>query len=299
MNRITALLVCLFVVVIVNFSDAAIFSGNDSLKKITVTDVHFGVVTPYTQFGNISVNEVRRLTARSYLLQTDLTGYSYNCYREVEASRVDFGFSLGNYLKKDEKYTYRINFGLSFNSANPVIGNFTRTDTIPYDTLTSSQTGNVIYVKKLTTNTYDIYYYSNRICFDINAVVSTSPLKRFSFYAGLGIVYGMGLSASTEINYMKYYGYTPDIYDNNWEMQTEAEFTNESLENSTGYSLGFYVPIGMQFRFGKQAKFWKRFYMYYEFVMGMNSEYIPELGQYTGFYPGMRCGWKYYIGKLE
>ncbi len=98
---------------------------------------------------------------------------------------------------------------------------------------------------------------------------------------------------------MKYYGYTPDIYNNNWEMQSEAEYTNETLENSPGYSMGFYVPIGVQYRFGKKVKFWKRFYMYYELVLGVNSEYIPELGQYTGFYPGLRCGWKYYIGKLE
>jgi len=270
---------------------------NDSNRTINVTDLFFGGISSYSNLSNISLYEMRKLTARSVLLQTDLSGHNYNSYFSPEDGSAYFGFSIGKSLNKSDVITYRLNFAISYSNTNTLYAGLYRTDSIPFDTLTSSQTGNVYYVKKLTNDSYNIYYESGKFTIDVNGIVSTNPLKRFSFYAGFGLSYGIGLTASTEITHNNYSFYSPSLNYGNPDFNDN--FVSESFKNQSGFSFSLYVPIGVQFRFGKQSKFWKRLYMYYEFDAGMSSEYIPELGSYTGFYPGSRFGYKYHIGRLD
>lgn len=292
------LLLAIFVVFIgwSNSAEAAL-NKKDSLNNFCVSDIYFGGISSYSNLSNIALYEIRKLTARSVLLNTNLTNHHYNSYIGTEACRPYFGFSIGENLTERYNYIYRINFAFSLSNSNHIYAGFYRTDSIPYDTLTSSQTGNVFYVKKMIIDEYNIYYQSNKLIIDVNGIVSTNPLKRFSFYAGLGLSYGIGLSASTEVTHNTFTRYSAPAYYNN--SDHNGYFEVETFKNQNGYSFGVYVPLGVQFRIWKTAKFLKRLNIYCEFELEVNTECIPELRKYTGFYPSYRAGWRYNIGKMQ
>lgn len=273
--------------------------AEDDTTRYAITGIYMGGQTPYFTDRDLSVNDLRRLTLPSAMLNKDLSGYRYMSYSEQENARFLMGLTANRPIKNEDRYFISFRLGLSYSSTSPLYASFSKTDSIPFDTLTSSQTGNVIYVKKLISDYYNAYYQTDRLGINAGALIGTSPLRRFSFYTGLGLHYELVLNASTYLYHSSYIEYKPfGIYNTSSEHQYLPD-EEEIIRNRSGYSIMLYVPIGCQFRFGKKAAFWKRLYAYYEFTLGMYSEEIPELGTRTGFSPGFSGGYRYYFGKME
>src|SRR5690606_33840629 len=134
----------------------------------------------------------------------------------------------------------------------------------PYDTLTSSQTGQVVYIDSVYTQNYSMDYVSEQLRLDGSVIFRTNPEGRWSLYAGIGFTVGLSVNATTEIYYSKY-GRIETRYPNG---QTSHSYQyyypgsyiskTETFRNKTNFSVSPYIPMGVDFRIGKKREFWKR-----------------------------------------
>lgn len=286
----------LFLLLVVCFS-LSVRGAGDSIRY-SVTGVFLGGVDPWYSSRTLSIQETRSLAMPSVLLSGDLDGYRFMTFNGTESPRFVMGVNVSRPYSSNDMYTLSFRFGLSYTSSSPYYASFEKSDTIPYDTLTSQQTGNVIYVKKIVSDGYYMSYSCDRLGIHASALIGTNPLRRFSFYTGLSLHYDLTLSASTYIYYTEHTEYLPYGMFNNEYGYSYLPDKEETIRNRTGYAAVVNIPLGMQFRFGKKVPFWKRLYAYYEFSMGMYFEEIPELGTRSGFAPGFMGGYRYYFGKL-
>jgi hypothetical protein len=281
------------------FSLTVSVRAEEDTTRYTITSIFMGGQSPYFSNRSISVHDIRRLTLSSSMLNRDLSGYRYMSYSEQENARFLLGLTANRPIRNGDRYFISFRLGFTYSSTTPLYAAFSKTDSIPFDTLTSSQTGNIIYVKKVNSDYYNANYQTDRLGINAGALIGTSPLRRFSFYTGLGLHYELVLNASTHIYHSAYTEYKPYGIYNSTSDYHYLPVEEEIIKNRSGYSMMIYVPIGCQFRVGKKAAFWKRLYAYYEFTLGMYSEEIPELGTLTGFSPGFSGGYRYYFGKME
>ncbi|KRP10370.1 MAG: hypothetical protein ABR95_12205, partial [Sphingobacteriales bacterium BACL12 MAG-120813-bin55] len=170
---------------------------------------------------------------------------------------------------------------------------------VPFDTLTSASTGQTLYVDSVTIENYNMNYSSEQLRFDGSFIYRTNPAARWSMFTGAGITAGLAITTYTDIYYSKY-GRTDTRYAN--ETQSSSfSYSNfissksESFQNRTTFGASAYVPLGIDFRIGKDKEFWKRTHLFYEIRPGINFTAIPELhtvanvSLQSGF--GLRVSW--------
>jgi hypothetical protein len=154
------------------------------------------------------------------------------------------------------------------------------TETAPYDTLTSSQTGQQIFIDSSYNRSYDMNYSTQQLRLDGAIIFRMFPEKRWSLHTGLGASVGMSYRSTTTLQYSAYssvpggngYSYT-------------GEESNETFTNKNSMAASLYVPFGIDFGLGKKRAFWMPFHLYTEIRPTLNLNSIHELG--TSFSTGM------------
>ena len=61
----------------------------------------------------------------------------------------------------------------------------------------------------------------------------------------------------------------------------QGENIVEYFQNKMNFSTAIFIPMGVDFRMGKNREFWKRLHLYYEMKPSITYTAIPELKRIT------------------
>ncbi|HLV43179.1 MAG TPA: hypothetical protein VKY37_12935 [Brumimicrobium sp.] len=274
----------LYAFILILFSFSAFGQDEKPVKRIAITDVQVYGGMLFKNDINGTLSDFRSLAPQSYLLNKDFSNFSQE---ERKGSSGDMGSSImiGIQFRDKNNSTYRANpflrLGFNYSAGSTIAGSMRSSSITPYDTLTSSQTGNAIYVDSTESNSYGMFYSSDQLRFDGSLIFRTNPDARWSVYAGVGVTVGISLNASARIHYTKrrdvnMHGYGAGNPSGSHYI-SPTEFKYEELRNKTNFSLSTYVPLGIDFRLSNRNKFWSRIHLFYEVKPAVNFVSIPEL----------------------
>lgn len=122
-------------------------------------------------------------------------------------------------------------------------------------------------------------YSSQQLRLESSVIFRTNPAKRWSLYAGAGLSFGLSYKAETYINYFAYSSVSglASEYSGSQNYQSKTEHFKNKMTTSTS----LFVPMGVDFRIGKNREFWKRIHLYYEMKPSVTFTSIPELNTFT------------------
>lgn len=256
------------------------------IKRMAIHD--FYVQPGMVLQGNANANlaDFQKMAPQSSILKTDLSGYSKSGGFGFDADAmltVLMGIQFSDKQKTAYKKNPLLRVGISYLSGGIINGYFNQNMTKPYDTLTSSQTGQVVYRDSIINRSVSMNYRSQQIRLDASFIFRTNPEARWSLYAGIGVTAGVSLNASTNISYSSSNTISNDNNSSNGGFfgnyySGPSNYRTENHENSTNIGASVYIPMGVDFRLGRKREFWKRTHLFYEARPGINMNSIPELG---------------------
>ena len=273
------------------------------VNRINVRDIW--IQLGYFNEGNSNgtLAEFKTLAPESVLLNNDMTGFSQRNGFMSTGTSV-FSVMLGIQFSDKQKTIYKANpllrIGISYFSGTSLTNSLFKEVRRPYDTLTSTQTGQTIYIDSVTTERYRMNYLSDQIRIDGSLIFRTNPEARWSWYAGIGISAGLSINAKTEISYDTEGVKETSSSSGGTSHSFEGYFGSDNrkvefFRNKNNFGVSTYIPMGVDFRIGKKSEFWKMTHLFYELRPGINITSIPELRTMTNAYfqqgIGVRVSW--------
>jgi hypothetical protein len=272
-----------------NFSSQA----QEGSKKMRISEFHLQNGMGINSTQNLTLSDFQNLAPNSILLQNDLSGFNSNAYgmyngyysygpgifarnRMLNTSSYQ-SLQLGITFKDNPNPIWRI--GISHGSTSTLSSGYSKDFVTRFDTLTSSQTGEEFYVDSVRTKNYFMQYNAEQLHLETSLIYRTNPEARWSLYAGIGASFGFSYNAETNINYNSY-RYISGV-SSSTTSSSDDESESESFTNKSNFSTSLFLPMGINFRMGKNKEFWKRLHMYYEMKPAINITSIPELKTYT------------------
>lgn len=255
------------------------------IKRMAIHD--FYVQPGLVLQGNTNANlaDFQKMAPQSSILKTDLSGYNKSGGFGFDADAmltVLMGIQFSDKQRTAYKKNPLLRVGVSYLSGGIINGYFNQDMTKPYDTLTSSQTGQVVYRDSIINRSVSMNYRSQQIRLDASFIFRTNPEARWSLYAGIGLTAGVSLNASTNISYSSSNTISSDNNSNGvffgGYYSGPSNYRTENHKNSTNLGASVYIPMGVDFRLGRKREFWKRTHLFYEARPGINMNSIPELG---------------------
>ena len=160
-----------------------------------------------------------------------------------------------------------------------------RTERTPYDTLTSNQTGEQVFVDSVKRSTYWVDHYGER--FGLNASLIWRTQGRWSLFGGVGSVGGLILNSRTDVSKAVYEGVENATTNGTTGYEHTGAFgrndAQESFRNGTGWWFAGQIPLGLDFQISRGGSFWNRVHLYYELRPQLLLQHTPELGTYSSF----------------
>lgn len=261
-----------------------------TIKKISIHDFYIQTGMFFERNTNGTLTDFKTLAPQSVLLNNNMTDFSQSVGFSMTGNTM-FSVMLGLQFSDKQKTIYKANpllrLGISYFSGTTLTGGSYKEDRKPYDTLTSTQTGQTVYIDSVTTKNYSMNYSSEQLRFDGSLIFRTNPEARWSIYTGIGITAGLSINANTDIYYSNY-GRTETRYANgstsssyNYSSSDNSNSKTEKIKNKTNFGASTYIPMGIDIRIGKKREFWKRTHLFYELRPGINITSIPELRTIT------------------
>lgn len=255
-----------------------------------ITDAGFSLGGFFQKSPVGSFTDFQLLNPQSVLLSGNMEGYTVsNGFGNIGGPVFDagIGFAMRDKENTNSVSNTQLRIGISFLGLN--MSNYlSKTDRVPYDTLTSSQTGQTIYSDSVTYHSYSMNYTSQQVRFDISVIYRTNPAARWSVYGGLGFEAGQSVTAYSDINYNESSSIIPS---NGLSAVYNADKSRtERIINKNNYGYAAYLPLGIDFRVGTKREFFKQLHLFYEARPFINYNNIPELGTTGGLGVKIRFG---------
>jgi len=297
-NKILSVVILLTI----SFSVFAQEQQPKTVKKISIHDICIQIGSYWERNTNGTLTDFKTLAPQSVLLNSDFTGYSqYN--KRYLTNNTMFSVMMGIQFSDKQKTNYKANpllrVGVSYFSGTSLTGTLYKEERKSYDTLTSAQTGQKIYFDSVNTKNYSMDYSWDQLRFAGSLIYRTNPEARWSLYAGIGIAAGLSINANTAICFNKFDRIETRYSNNNNSSLSDCSisdnFKTEIYRNKNNFIVSTYIPMGIDFRIGKEREFWKRIHLFYELEPCIYSISIPELRTITnaciqqGF--GLRVSW--------
>ncbi|HRH69436.1 MAG TPA: hypothetical protein PLB89_08030 [Flavobacteriales bacterium] len=229
--------------------------------------------------------DLEKLAPGSVLLAQDLSDHNFSNDRYYSGTG-SFEISLG-FLpwQREGKPGPELRLGVIYAGSIPQNALLQRTTRTPYDTLTSSQTGEQFFVDSMHQSSYWIEHSAER--FGLNASLIWRTQARWSFFGGCGLAGGPAMNAGTYVRHtlVDRIDGPGANYEGGQYSQGYSAYTNgtEFFRNGTGWWLSMYTPIGLDFQIARYNAFWNRLHLYYEVRPQLLVQNSPELGTYTDF----------------
>ena len=212
--------------------------------------------------------EFTGISGSNYLDYYYSSYYRDNSHRGILAN-VYFDIRKGEKPAFWGNPTFRL--GISYQQGDYGLGRFTNSSTTFYDSLSSTYQGvtTMHAVDSVHSEDHSFNLASNRLRLNTSFLLRTNQSKRFSFYAGLGI--GFGVSINSELRYQRSSSdfYHVSGYSGPYDLQgllPSAVFDMNFRYYRTNpiYDFTVSVPIGVAFRIGNSNEFWKHAYLFAE-----------------------------------
>ena len=100
-------------------------------------------------------------------------------------------------------------------------------------------------------------------------------------FGGVGITAGMSLNAYTYISYETDHSTESSGTSSSNTSYGNTDFETEKFRNKNNTGFSAFIPMGVDFRIGRNKEFWKRLHLYYEFSPSINVVNVPELRTFT------------------
>ncbi len=245
--------------------------------------VYIGGGAFYGGQGSLYRQDIALITPGSTLLAGGLADHDYSNGNYEDATGLfDAGISLMPFRKAGGTGP-ELRLGFLYGGRTGLNGYLQRTTRTPYDTLTSSQTGEVFYVDSVHRSTYAVDYSAER--FGLNASLIWRTQGRWSVYGGIGLAGGLLMNARTEVYHSLYDSVDGAAYGQGegYANRTKSTGGSETYRNGTGWWVSQYAPIGIDFRIARQSPFWSRAHLFYELRPQLLFQGTPELGTDTSF----------------
>lgn len=263
-----------------------LFAQDESLPRIKAGDILIQTGFSTYSYPNFTLSDFKTLAPGSDLLNNDLSQYSLGSYNWNGCST--FAASIGlRFLDKEGK-NYKLNpvvrIGIIYNGFCNSNLYYSKEDAFPYDTLTSSATGDIYLIDSVFNSSYSMNYNSSDLGLSFSADFSTNNENRVTLFAGVGISASLSTLTETTVNRYEYstmsYDETPEYWISSGFDDSSEEF--ESFSNKTFAHFSAGIPLGIDFRLGKDNEFWRQLHFVYEIRPVLNIVSIPELKTYTG-----------------
>lgn len=242
--------------------------------------------------SNLLPQDITRITAGSTLFTGDLTGYTnYDYYSypfEMGAGLFTGGLSI-HPLRRANAPGPELRLGFLYGGRTGSSGYYSRVETSPYDTLTSSQTGDMYYVDSVWGSSYYIAQTYERLGLDAALVWHTQG--RWSIHAGAGLMAGVLANMRTTIQYDEFSSVTAvstnsssgSTYAYGYYGMGDYSSSTETLQRGTGWWTSLYIPLGLDFRFGRTGDFWTHVHAFMELRPQLVVQHTADLGTRTSF----------------
>lgn len=282
LNRLLISIFC------INLSLANAQTDEAPIKPINLADVSFQAGLMIQPSDNTNLSTFKQLAPESEILQNDFSSYNSSLLGGSIGHSI-FSCLLGIQFRNNKTKQYRENIklriGLSYTSFSLLNTSLTKEDRFTHDTLVSSQTGQTYFSDSITFRTLALDNYVEQIAIDASIIVNTSPEKRWQLFTGIGINAGFTISSVTSINYFKFSRSETDLNSENYSgstFQSEAPTSiNETFRNNNSFSAIAYIPIGVNFRVGKNNELLRKLHVYWELRPSILYNNIPDLFSLT------------------
>lgn len=274
--------ICLFVIVVCAGFDLFSQETDESTRVIQIYDwsLNAGISSDYGVEG--TTDDFVLLAPQAGLADIVYpTDYTPAYWRAGVYMNPAFNASVGVqfYSKKKQAYSKIISarIGLSYNRMTPFAGRIYYDSETTIDTLVSIGTGQTYYLDSIFTESYRMSYNTNAMKVDFSFLLRFNSEGRWSFYTGAGFSGGLSFLATTKIYQFSHVEAEFNDGDDSSSITTVLEFNDDTYKNKIGFNASFYLPVGLDFRLGKESDFWKRAHLFCEMRIGMSFISIPEL----------------------
>ncbi len=175
----------------------------------------------------------------AYNLNNFGPGMPYN----QEATHVSLGIELSPSAKSPNKFNASLRLGFQYTANNMMLStNYSKTDLLARmvrDTLVYLGTKDtvVLYKDSTRTNNRNIRYTNDLIAFDVSYIFRSNPNRLISFLGGIGFAPGLIINSNSVLT-------GQDIESSG--SITSSTQVSHTVKNKMGFSLNFYLPIGIQ-----------------------------------------------------
>jgi|694.fasta_scaffold31883_5 hypothetical protein len=251
------------------------FGGDRSLTPLNINQNEFNILAPGAQ---IPANSTPYTTQFGWDAPTLNINVAFHPLKKNGLS--------GEYNKNR---TFRA--GISAQGINASIYNTSNSFTTRIDTLVSSANGSIYgFVDSVHRDFTYSSYMATAVRLDFSYLASTDVSKRFSFYSGVGLNFGITLAPRTEIHSHSWDSEqitdTNDNYISTQSVYNALNVNRQVYQNKMGYMAALYVPIGVDFRLGKKNEVMKKMHLFFELRPTISVLSIPETKTYA--YPSMQ-----------
>jgi hypothetical protein len=255
---------------------------NEEIKKrkLKVVDAAIapGITFHISPLGSLS--DFQRINPKSVLLNENMDGYTISNGFMASGGptfSANLGLNIANKAKTEYKSNTQLRIGITFSEIS-MSNNLSKTDRKRFDTLTSSQTGQMVFSDSITYSSYNMNYKTQQLRIDVSIIYRTNPAARWSVFGGIGIEVGESIMAYTDINHSEYSTVTSAGSTSGTSYSSNTPYRSEQNINKNTYGYATYLPMGVDFRIGNKREFFKQLHLFYEARPFVNYTYIPELG---------------------
>ncbi len=255
-------------------------------KSISISDLF--IQTGTTAFSGRSIfgslTDFKMLAPQSVLLNSDFSDYSSSSlYESSQAHSIMLGLKFRDKEDPSKESNSQLRIGLSYFSGTTRGSFYKDSERKTFDTLVSNQTGQVYYIDSITSESTSLDYSTEQLRFEGSLLFSTDQAARWSFFTGIGFSAGLSINAQTDVNkfitaYKEINGKTYYTGEN---LYSDVTRDNEVFRNKSNFGASAYIPIGIDFRIGKNGGLCKRTHLFYEIRPNINITTIPELRTYA------------------
>ena len=251
-----------------------LYMAQEDEKKISITDVYLMSGSNYMSTNIENVSVFQQMAPNSSILAQDMSQFESMPFFPKMGTSPNKSSSLLLGLSFAEKPHQSLRLGFNHSMGTYALTNYSRTTFTPYDTLTSSQTGEQIFIDSMSTTSINGTAFSEYLGLEGSLLFRSSNEARWSFFGGVGLSLRFCFNNRVNVTESTYegvsgeYSYSNYNYGNNWK-----------TENFKGYgylSTSIFFPLGIDLRIGKNRDFWKIAHLFMELRPNLTIASIPD-----------------------
>jgi hypothetical protein len=244
----------------------------------------FGGSPAISTLADFNILAPNSVLLNSNLIPDPATYYPYYYQRGPNSMfSAMLGFQFSDKQKTHYNKNIQLRVGVTYFNNSVLSGGLYNSERVPFDTLTSSQTGSLTFIDSIITKGLNMNYSSEQLRLDGTLIIRTNPDARFSLYSGIGLSAGFSFNAKTTIRYITNYQIVHR--DPNGYTEHKKSFSGDSeyevITNKNNFGFSAYIPLGINLKLGHKTEFWKKVNLFYEIRPSINVTYIPELRTVT------------------